>query len=219
MRLLVATVVCVAMFGLIIFSSAEDRQSVAESVQDNAMSYAERGHDVLRTLEGRMEGWKIGLRMFGDAPILGHGYDAGVRYKGGQYGFGNLSHMHNSHFQVLVNSGIVGYAIWLIMFIVPLFLVFRSFGGAFFGRTVVERYSVELFVIMLLIFLRSITGQILVTHQWSLMIFMGAYLHLKLGRVATPLIPVRPGKAGRPAARWPRRTSSVNQVRYSRHEP
>jgi O-antigen ligase len=221
MRVLVASIVCVGILGLVIFSSAKERQVAAESIQGNVMAYAERGHELTKTLDGRYYGWMIGLDMLKDAPMLGHGFDMGVRHKGVLYGFPDMSHMHNSHFQVLVNSGVVGYALWLMMFLPPMFMAFRSYGGAFSGNTLLERYQVELFAVMLLIALRSITGQILVTHQWSLLVFLGAYVHLRLGWATAPILPIRQRTPtnGTSTGRAPQRAAPVNQLPYGRPGP
>lgn len=111
--------------------------------------------------------------MLDDKPILGHGYDAGVRYGAKKYGIEG-THMHNAHFQILANSGILGYVPWLLMVAVVSWRMARRLMRDHWPATTGEdRFFVEMFAVLLLILLRTITGQVLVTHQWSLMLFLG----------------------------------------------
>ena len=138
--------------------------------------YAARGQSAggLQTLQDRARMWfSAGLAMVDDKPILGHGYDAGVRYGGEKYGLRG-THMHNAHFQVLANSGMLGYMLWLIMVAVVSWRMARRLMRDHWPATTGEdRFFAEMFAVLLLILLRTVTGQVLVTHQWSLLLFLG----------------------------------------------
>jgi len=82
-----------------------------------AQEYSARGlsEKQLETMTGRTVLWKAGIAMFLDSPILDTVTDAGVKMGGMAFGIQKGSHMHNSHLQILVNNGIVGYLAWFAM--------------------------------------------------------------------------------------------------------
>ena len=138
------------------------------------VAYAQRGQKSggFQTLIDRYEVWKdVGGTLFSASPIVGHGFDTGDRYTGELY-FGRMYHMHNSHIEILTNSGVVGYFLWLSMVICVLVQARRLFR---MHRPVVregDRFVVETMAVIIVILLRTITGSVLATHQWSLMIFL-----------------------------------------------
>jgi O-antigen ligase len=143
-------------------------------------AYAQRGQSDsgLQSIKGRAELWtSSGLQMFKDAPFFGHGFDAGVRYGGSKYGLAK-THMHNSHFQILSNSGFFGYLTWLAFVVLVSLHVLKFFTlRNKYGQNGLEFIlGYELVAILIIILLRSMTGQVLVTHQWSLMIFLGLFI-------------------------------------------
>jgi len=131
--------------------------------------YAIRGQekDPLKTLIGRANFWMhAGLQMINDAPLLGHGFDAGVKY---DYDI----HMHNSHFQILSNSGFLGYIAWLgMVFLVTLRVAKRLFKHYLSAKTEDGRFHVEMTGVLMLILLRTITGSIIVIHEFALLLFL-----------------------------------------------
>ncbi len=147
-----------------------------EGVLESAAQYAERGQSAggLQTLQDRAKMWfSSGLAMIDDKPILGHGYDAGVRFGAKKYGL-RMGHMHNAHFQILANSGMLGYVLWLLMVAVVSWRMARRLMWDHWPATTGEdRFFAEMFAVLLLTLLRTITGQVLVTHQWSLLLFLG----------------------------------------------
>jgi len=149
--------------------------------------YAERGQTDrgLRTIIDRIDTWLgPGLSMIRERPLLGHGYDAGVRYGATKYGLDG-THMHNAHFQVLSNSGIVGYLAWLFFVVGATWLVVRNFHSLWRRpRDDPERYSAEAVCVMLIILIRTLTGSVLVTHQFSLLLFLGLYVYVSFGQRA-----------------------------------
>ncbi len=144
--------------------------------KENVQEYAQRGQSEggFQSLIGRYERWvTAGSAMFDDSPILGHGFDAGVRYGAGEFGLSH-THMHNAHVQIIANSGLAGYIPWLLMVLVVTWRISHHLlTRAWPAATENDRYHIEIAAILLLIVLRTATGQVLVTHQWSLMIFMG----------------------------------------------
>ncbi len=150
-----------------------------ESAIDTTVEYAQRGQKEggLQTLKGRADAWQsTGLRMFYDSPIIGHGYDAGVRYNR-EYGmFG--SHMHNSHIQIIANTGALGYLTWIGFVLSISFLVAKLFFKKHYPPINEQSvYFVEICAVLILIVLRTLTGQVMVTHQWSLLIFIGVFIY------------------------------------------
>lgn len=150
---------------------------------DVVEEYSARGlsEKQIESMSGRTDLWKSGLNMFLDAPAVGHGYDAGVRIAGPAYGISHVAHLHNAHFQVLVNSGIAGYMVWLVMLASVTWMVF---GGIFRMRWPLaletDRFRAEMVAVLIIILVRTMTGQVLVTHQYSLLVFMGILVYMLL---------------------------------------
>lgn len=152
---------------------------------ETAAQYAERGqrNSGLQTLKDRASVWfTAGIDMIRDRPLLGHGYDTGVRYGAQKYGLAN-THMHNAHFQVLANSGVLGYSIWSLMVASVGYPVIRRLMRDHWpARTEDDRFFLEMFAVLLVVLLRTVTGQVLVAHLWSLMLFLGMVVYLYLER-------------------------------------
>jgi len=154
----------------------------------NTQEYAERGLSEKKneTLTGRTDLWEKGMAMFYDSPVYGYGYDAGVRYSGVTYGIARGSHMHNSHLQVLVNNGIVGYIPWIIMVSWVTWRAVRrllDFRWPLFQAN--SRLYAETFAVLIVILVRTITAQVLVTHQYSFLVFIGILIYLIMDQYKT----------------------------------
>lgn len=150
--------------------------------------YSARGlsQKQLETMTGRTELWKAGQVMFFDSPLVGHGYDAGVKTLGRNFGVEG-AHLHNAYFQVLANSGIAGFVVWFAMLASVAWMVFGRITKMRWPIYPVEdRFRAEVAVVLLIILVRTMTGQVLVTHQYSLLIFMGILVYA-ISRVRTPM--------------------------------
>jgi O-antigen ligase len=146
-------------------------------VEDDVARYLRRGvtDEQLKTLSGRTEMWDIGLEMLKDAPVLGHGFAAGVRYEGEKYGLYKGTNMHSAHMQVLVDMGFLGYAIWLVFVFGMAAAIYRNYRYSV-SRGQTGHYSVLAVLVMVLILFRSFLGHVLVAHQFNLMIYLALYI-------------------------------------------
>ena len=133
----------------------------------------------LTTISGRTELWKAGWRMFEASPIVGHGFQAGVRMAGAEFGVMPGTNMHNGHMQVLVDSGLLGYITWILYTVPMLWAAISALKKRYLPlKNEVGRFHLEISLVMFIIFFRTFLGQILVTHQISTLLFLGAYLYI-----------------------------------------
>lgn len=178
-----AFVLLIFMFMGVGYLAIKSNFDLAGGVANSALEYAQRGQKEggMQSFNDRVDTWfNLGLGKLADAPFLGHGFDVGVAYDiSGKHG---KSHMHNSHFQILANNGILGYIPWALFFISVCWYVFRHAKKRFLCKTDEDRYFLESAVVVLEIALRTMTGSVLVTHQWSLMIFFGIYIMFETTR-------------------------------------
>lgn len=147
------------------------------NIPDLVMEYLKRGQQdsAFETLDGRFEYIEgQGFSAFLEAPFFGHGYDAGVRLLG--------DHFHNSHAQILTNSGIVGYFFW-ISGIVSMFFYIAHRCLVDQRISTYRRYEIN--GILFLVAARSFTGTIMVIHDWVLMIVLAIFVYCSvLHRIA-----------------------------------
>lgn len=150
-------------------------------IEDALATYLRRGStdQQLQSLSGRTDLWEAGWRMVKASPLIGHGFQAGARLGGLRFGIPEGMNMHSGHMQVLVDSGITGYIAWL-MFVVPMiWMSFRQFVQRHIPiRAQDDRYHLEAFLVMFVIFFRSFLGQVMVTHQFSTMLYLAMYLYV-----------------------------------------
>jgi O-antigen ligase len=151
-------------------------------IEDTVLQYLERGvsEENLETMSGRTVLWDIGWTMFLDAPLFGHGFEAGVRFSDESYGLWG-AHMHNAHMQVLVNSGALGYLLWVSMVIaVSVLLIKMRKHLNLTVATEAGRFHFEILLVMGITWIRTVTGSVLVFHQYSLLIFMAMMVYIAL---------------------------------------
>jgi len=150
--------------------------------EDSTVAYLKRGQtdQMVDSLSGREGLWAEGLAMFKDAPLLGHGFEAGVKYGGIKYGIAEGLHMHNAHMQVLVDSGMVGYIAWVV-FVSAVAIPMTIRAKKDFPATISSaRFEIEMFCVMLIMLLRTMTGSVLVFHHYSLLLLLSMLIYLKL---------------------------------------
>lgn len=140
-----------------------------------ANTYLRRGasDEQIETLSGRTDLWRAGWVMFKDSPIVGHGMDAGVRLGGLDYGVASGTNMHSSHLQILVNNGILGYLAWLVFVVSVSRAIWRAPGSI---RLEQGRFRLEMILIAFVILFRTLMGHVLVTHAFSLLIFIALFV-------------------------------------------
>ncbi len=155
---------------------------VSLGFEDIALQYLQRGvsDKNIATLTGRTELWQGALAMFLDSPLLGHGFETGVRFLGSSYGL-LAEHMHNAHMQVIANSGAMGYLLWISMVIVVTRILLKMRKQLNLTvATEAGRFHFEILLVMGIIWIRTITGSVLVFHQYSLLIFMAIMVYIAL---------------------------------------
>jgi O-antigen ligase len=165
-------------------------------IMDSITNYLRRGatDQQLSSLSGRTELWQAGFRMFKDSPFIGYGFQAGARMAGAAYGVPNGTNMHSGHMQVLIDSGLVGYILWLMFVVSMLFLPISVLKKKVLSmKTEIGRFHLEVTLIMFVIFFRSFLGEVLVTHEISTMLFLGGYIYVLTNQI------LRRGGTGRVA--------------------
>jgi len=130
------------------------------------IEYFSRGQeDQLQSVNGRIAYFETrALPLFFQSPVIGNGFDAGVRAAG-------FYHFHNSHAMILANSGALGYLMWLLALLACAFAAFKvAFKpGSFFIRLLVLFFFI-LFIV------RSLTGTIGMILDWPLFLLVSSHL-------------------------------------------
>jgi len=150
--------------------------------EEISLDYLKRGQsdEMVTSMSGRAGLWSQGFDMLADSPLIGHGYEAGVKYGGRRYGIAEGLHMHNAHMQVLVNSGILGYLSWIIFLASVAVIIIKRVSHNFPADTSIARYEVEMFAILMLTLMRTMTGSVLVFHHCSLLLLLGMLVYMKV---------------------------------------
>lgn len=133
--------------------------------------YMQRGHttEQLSSLSGRTGAWELSWNLFLESPIVGYGF-----YAAGK----TLIAPHNAYFTVLLNGGLLGFMPWIIsiiggMFIICKQLKFKTWSGA----SDANNYYKEIVAILIVQFTRTVTGQDLTIHSYSLLFFLAALVY------------------------------------------
>jgi O-antigen ligase len=156
-----------------------------DSAVSNTRMFFKRGDEAetIRGLHGRVDTWFVsGARMIADSPLLGHGYAAGTRFLGPEYGM-SVTHMHNSHLEVLTNSGVIGYAAWLGMvlgvaasaFTLPLRRHSRAEQEELYFRA-------EGAGVLLIMLMACMTTSEILEHARSFVLFLGLLVYYEVSR-------------------------------------
>jgi O-antigen ligase len=176
-------------------------------VDEVVAEYLGRGlsEEQIRSLTGRTDLWKSGFAMFLDSPIIGHGFEAGARTGGESYGIQAGMHMHSSHVQILVNTGILGYLPWLAMVTqIGLRLTRGLFAVRLPAADLDDRVLVALSAAYVVCLVRTITGSVLLSHSYSMMLLVSIMVFLggrAMNRAAQPVKPTVTGLQLPPAAK------------------
>lgn len=151
-------------------------------IEDTVEAYARRGvsDEHIKNLSGRTGLWQVGWEMFKDSPVIGHGFQTGVRNKGVEYGLPLGVNMHSSHMQVLVDTGALGYIAWLIFVFGMSARTYKNYKCADKSDDATRMVAVEHLLIVFVILFRSVLGHVLVSHQLNLMIFLSVFLYSAL---------------------------------------
>lgn len=153
-------------------------------IEDDVVAYLKRGQEEkqITSMSGRTRLWEIGERMFMDRPLLGHGFQTGARFAGTPYGLAVGSNMHNAHLQVLVDSGLAGYAVWLLFSAGIAWRCFKTLRRARPGSSEEARFAAELGAIGLMLFLRTGVGHVLVSLDFNTIIYVALFIGICVER-------------------------------------
>lgn len=135
--------------------------------------YYKRGQSdkTFQSWSGRKDAWLYSLKKFKESPVLGYGMGAGVRFGSVMKHTG--SHLHSSYFEVLLDSGLLGFIPWLL----GLFCIFKKIildNLFLFSRFKEEAQElhVEMVVILTFFLIRSVAGTTFVTFDYTYMIYV-----------------------------------------------
>lgn len=156
----------VALIGMIvIFGSVGDWTSTVEQ-------YMQRGvtDEQIGTLSGRTEAWDLSWRLFLDSPITGYGF-----YAAGK----TLVAPHNAYFTILLNGGLLGFIPWVLAVLGGMWMISRHIMEYQWKHLSSENnYYKEIVAVMIVQFVRTITGQDLTIHSYSMLVFLGAIIYV-----------------------------------------
>lgn len=150
-------------------------------LSDLFASYVLRGRGIqsasIVTLSGRTEGWHVAVEKFSESPIWGYGIASGARYDvmGKVPGRENQGTLHNAFLDVLINNGIMGFVPWIVSYLWTLFILAKrslSFRD--------DKLAPLLTSILILFGVRMITGDSLVYHDDSTLMFLGILAYAQL---------------------------------------
>jgi len=150
-------------------------------------AYLQRGEEIsnlsdVEDFHGRLDDWRGGARMIADSPVVGHGYDAGVREIGPSYGI-SAPHMHNAHLQVLVNTGVAGYLPWLALVLLTSWLTFVPIVMPSAHMTEERRIeAVETAAVMIAVLVTTMTFSELAAHTQTFMLMLGILIYQQVVR-------------------------------------
>ena len=137
------------------------------------VKYYERGQTEkqLATWSGRLTAWKFAWQKFQESPILGYGMGAGVRF--GALGGGLTgSHLHNSYFEVLLNSGLMGFIPWFFCLASSSWSILKKI----FKKVTLSQDTLDMRIgiasLMVFSLIRSIAGTTFVLFDFTFMLYM-----------------------------------------------
>jgi O-antigen ligase len=142
-------------------------------IKQDSEQYLRRGQTdkQFETWSGRIPMWQYSWERFKDQPFLGYGMAAGVRFGGVSDSLGG--HLHSSYFEVLLNSGLIGFIPWIICLFHLMGGVFKRylFSPVWFTPLMKERHN-EVTAILLFLFVRSIAGTTFVVFDHTFMLYI-----------------------------------------------
>lgn len=158
-------------------------------LEEDVVAYLKRGQDErqIESMSGRTGLWEIGSEMIADRPMFGHGFQAGARFGAEKYGLASGSNMHNAHMQVLVDTGVIGYVIWMVFSGVIAWQCGMLLIRGRPGSSAEAQFAAEIGAIGLMIFLRTSVGHVLVSMDFNTMLYVALFVSvcLGIGRSAT----------------------------------
>jgi O-antigen ligase len=145
-----------------------------DRVTQTAEQYYKRGQSdkVFESWSGRKEAWAVSWSKFKEAPILGYGMGSGVRFGDVSRGLKG-SHLHSSYFEVLLDSGLLGFFPWIFCLVSVANNLFRKavFPPSWFTVEIRNRH-LEITAIFLFSVIRSIAGTTFVLFDYTFIVYI-----------------------------------------------
>lgn len=169
---LVVVLVASRRFGLLLASAFGGLVVLLSSYGLVFFEFMRRGQtsSELASLTGRVGYWQASIEAIAEQPLAGHGANVGARFAlQAAFGNDNISTAHNTVIEVLLDTGIIGLAIFLVAVVV---MVLRLFGlrSAASESSVGRLLWVESLGVMTLYFVRSLFSVNLVW-SWNVIFF------------------------------------------------
>ena len=139
---------------------------------DSVEEYMRRGvtDEQISTMSGRTEAWELSWRLFLESPISGYGF-----YAAGK----TLVAPHNASFTVLLNGGLLGIIPWFVAVFGGMYYIFRHLKHRDWNMDSSENnFYKEILAVMIVQFVRTITGQDLTIHSYSMLVFLATLVYI-----------------------------------------
>jgi O-antigen ligase len=136
-------------------------------------SYLIRGQnaELLFSLSGRTYYWGLAWELVKQAPMQGYGFYAGHRADAIK-GLSIYSNLDNTYIEILQNIGILGLLPILLAFTITWKRILKFLIASYHKRRCCNSLAVELFAVLFIITIRSITGPSFQNHHWNLLFFL-----------------------------------------------
>jgi O-antigen ligase len=144
------------------------------ALREDAVKYLKRGEteEQFQSWSGRLVAWKYSWEKFKEKPVLGYGMAAGVRFGAVSKGLEG-SHLHSSYFEVLLNSGLIGFIPWVAaLLLFTRAILWNAFFRPSWFPSELRDFHIEISAMLIFALVRSITGTTFVVFDYSLMLYM-----------------------------------------------
>ena len=139
-------------------------------VAADVVKYMRRGQTdkELSSLTGRVYLWQEGLEKISESPILGYGM-ASTGFKGVLTKV-HAGHLHNAFLEVMLGTGLLGFAFWFTALMLTFLRIFFSIPRTLAAD--LKNLSIEMKILTLCALIRMFTGQTFVLHNYSFFLFI-----------------------------------------------
>ncbi len=143
------------------------------TAMDALYSYLTRGQnaELLLSLSGRTYYWGLAWELIKQAPMHGYGFYAGHRSDAIK-GLAVYSNLDNTYIEILQNIGMLGLIPILLAFTITWKRILKFVIASYHKRRCCNSLAVELFAVLLIITIRSLTGPSFQNHHWNLLFFL-----------------------------------------------
>lgn len=155
-----------------------------DTLREGIIRYYRRGQTEkqVETWTGRLTTWKYSWGEFMENPILGYGMAAGIR-------FGAVSealkgtHMHSSYFEILLNSGLIGFIPWFVsLLLITNVIMWRIFSPPAWFTPELRDFHIEIAAVLIFGLVRSVAGTTFVFLDHTMMLFVSLLAYSALVR-------------------------------------